>query len=411
MHTFEEIYKQTQTLEAIYIANDFSFCFPCEHYFKDLQVVHKDQSLKKYNEYFLQHDRYIDIVFVDFSYVKDMQLIEQLLELNKEQIIVAIIDTTNSAMIVESIHLGIGYIILKPMIEERVHNILWNITQKIESQALIQKHIKVTEAFNLHLQEYNDNLNKKLEEQAEILKINQKSLIAQSRFVSMGEMVGMIAHQWKQPLNALSLNVIDLEMMHLSEKYSKKKLEEIILHSKEIIEHMTKTILDFGEFLKSSDRKENILLESLFTQTLSLIENDLKRYNINFSIRYSIPKNTIINIDGSKFTQVLINILKNAIDEFKRKNIVDPKIFVDVSCQKNQYYFTIEDNAGGISSDMIDRLFEPYVSTKGKNGTGLGMYISKLLVDNHFKGKISAENKNEGALFTLVLPFDSESDG
>ncbi len=410
MHTFEQIYKHTQGLDAIYIANDTSLHFPCEHYFKKLNIVNEKESYAIYNEYFLQYNHYFDIVFIDFSYVKKMSIIDRLLEINKEQIIVVIVDANASELILDFINAGISYIIVKPMIEEKVHNVLWNITQKLENQNLIQKHIKVTEAFNLHLQEYNENLNKKLEEQAKILKENQKSLIAQSRFVSMGEMVGMIAHQWKQPLNALSLNVIDLEMMHISGKYSKKKLEEIISHSKEIIEHMTKTILDFGEFLKSSDRKEKIFLDSLFTQTISLIENDLKRYNIDFSIHYSIPKNTIIEIDGSKFTQVLINILKNAIDEFKRGDIIDPKILLVVGINDDKYSFTIEDNAGGIPLEMLDKLFEPYVSTKGKNGTGLGMYISKLLVDNHFKGKITAQNRNKGALFTLLLPFDSESE-
>jgi signal transduction histidine kinase len=114
----------------------------------------------------------------------------------------------------------------------------------------------------------------------------------------------------------------------------------------------------------------------------------------------------IIELNSSKFTQVIINIIKNAIDEFKSKHIENPTISIDIELLNNVYTISVQDNAGGIPPQILDTIFEPYVSTKGKNGTGLGMYMSKLLVESHLGGTINVVNKDGGALFILKLPIN-----
>jgi C4-dicarboxylate-specific signal transduction histidine kinase len=192
-------------------------------------------------------------------------------------------------------------------------------------------------------------------------------------------------------------------MMQMTGKYSKKELNEIVENSNETIEYMSKTIQDFTEFLKPSDVREQLRIGTIFYQLTSLVKADISEYGIDFNVEFKVDKDLIIELNSSKFTQVIINIIKNSIDEFKAKLIENPTIKVVVDMIGNAYIITVEDNAGGIPADLIESIFEPYVSTKGKNGTGLGMYMSKLLVVSHLGGTIDVVNKNDGALFTIKL--------
>jgi signal transduction histidine kinase len=203
----------------------------------------------------------------------------------------------------------------------------------------------------------------------------------------------------------ISLNIASLQMMHLTGKYSKQELSEIIENSNETIEYMSKTIQDFTEFLKPSEIREKLKIGTIFYQLMSLVKSDIQQYEIDFTINFKLDKDLIIELNSSKFTQVIINIIKNAIDEFKSKHIQNPTISIDIELLNNVYIISIQDNAGGIPPQILDTIFEPYVSTKGKNGTGLGMYMSKLLVESHLGGTIDVINQNGGALFSLQLPI------
>jgi nitrogen fixation/metabolism regulation signal transduction histidine kinase len=224
------------------------------------------------------------------------------------------------------------------------------------------------------------------------------------KFKAIGETINMIAHQWKQPLNVLSLNMANLEIMHMSGKYSKSELEHIIENSTQTIEYMNKTIQDFSHFLTPTIVVDSVKANTIFYQLNTLVMADIKKYKIDFKTTFEFEDSCMIDIRLSKFTQVMINIVKNAIDEIKFRGIENPFIHITMIKDDNFYTIQITDNAGGIDKDIIDNIFQPYVSTKGANGTGLGMYMSKIIIETHLGGSISVSNNQLGAQFLIKLP-------
>lgn len=411
MDNFNKIYKYTSDLDILYLRDD---SFHTEEksdlmldFFHRIEVVENlDIGLEKYNLAYIKEGYYYDFVLLETTGKNASEFIKKILSINPEQIFVVIAEVDEIIHLTPFINEGLVYLILKPFNENILYNTIYKVSKYITNERLADEHLRVTEAFNIHLQEYNDTLNSKLEEKIRDLEHSQKTIINQSKFAVMGEMIAMIAHQWKQPLNVISLNIANLEMMHITGKYSKKELSEIIENSNETIEYMSKTIQDFTEFLKPSEIREKLKIGTIFYQLMTLVKSDIQQYGIDFTINFKLDTNLIIELNSSKFTQVIINIIKNAIDEFKSKHIENPTISIDIELLNNVYTISVQDNAGGIPPQILDTIFEPYVSTKGKNGTGLGMYMSKLLVESHLGGTINVVNKDGGALFILKLPIN-----
>ncbi len=413
MNTLNNIYKYTGDLDVLYLKDSLSpldesnidntLLFDIFHqidFVGDVQL-----GIEKYINSFDNKAYYYDIVIVEMVCITEYKLIEKIHTINPHQIFIVITASSEIDILTNLINEGLSYLILKPFDENSLQNIIYKASKYIINERLALEHAKITEAYNAHLQEYNDTLNLKLQEQARDLEQTQATIINQSKFAIMGEMIAMIAHQWKQPLNVISLNIANLEMMHLTGKYSKKELTEIIENSNETIEYMSKTIHDFSEFLKPSDLREELKIGTIFYQLISLVKADIQKYNIEFNIHFNLDKNLTIELNSSKFTQVMINIIKNAIDEFKTKHIENPTISINIEREDNVFIIYIQDNAGGIPTELLETIFEPYVSTKGKNGTGLGMYMSKLLIVSHLGGTIMVSNKKGGALFVIKLPI------
>ncbi|MCK5294138.1 MAG: PAS domain-containing sensor histidine kinase [Arcobacteraceae bacterium] len=253
----------------------------------------------------------------------------------------------------------------------------------------------------------NLTLEKRVKEEVERNHQKDQQLIYQSKFATMGEMISMIAHQWKQPLNVLSLNIASLEFMHCTKQYSKDELESIIKNTNSSIAYMSDTIQDFTNFLKPSNINNEVKIDTLFAQLKSLINTDIKKQQIDLDVKFNLNLDSKIRINISKFTQVMINIIKNSIDEFKIKDIENKYIKIYVTKDNINYNISIKDNAGGIPENILETIFEPYTSTKGKNGTGLGMYMSKLIVENHLHGTIEVSNDQYGAVFDIHIPISS----
>jgi signal transduction histidine kinase len=410
MNTMNRIYKYTADLDILYLKEDTPSTQEkidmMVELFHHIEVVNDcADGVEKYNVAYLEEGYYYDVVLLETAGKNGSDFIQKILSIHPEQIFIVLSEVDEITQLTPFINKGLVYLLLKPFDIESFYNILFNVSRYITNERLADEHLRVTEAFNIHLQEYNDTLNSKLEEKIKDLEQSQATIINQSKFAVMGEMIAMIAHQWKQPLNVISLNIASLQMMHLTGKYSKQELSEIIENSNETIEYMSKTIQDFTEFLKPSEIREKLKIGTIFYQLMSLVKSDIQQYEINFTINFKLDKDLIIELNSSKFTQVIINIIKNAIDEFKSKHIQNPIISIDVELINSVYIISIQDNAGGIPSQILDTIFEPYVSTKGKNGTGLGMYMSKLLVESHLGGTIDVINQNGGALFRLQLPI------
>ena len=221
-------------------------------------------------------------------------------------------------------------------------------------------------------------------------KIQQSLLLQQSRLASMGEMISIIAHQWKQPLNFLSVVHMNLKRMHTEHKDSNMLIGEATKQ----IEYMSNTIDSFRNFYNPSKEKEEFSVKDALTHVLSITSPALQSAKV--TINYEIIDNFNIYGNKNEFEQVLLNLINNAKDALVEKHIENPKIEINVSTK----LLTIQDNAQGIPTKIIKRIFDPYFSTK-KNSDGIGLYISKMIIEQELEGKFSVESNKKGTTFLL----------
>ena len=234
----------------------------------------------------------------------------------------------------------------------------------------------------------------------------------QSKMAAMGEMLENIAHQWRQPLSVISTVATgaklkkDLKILTDEEFY---ETMDIINNSSQ---HLSNTIDDFRNFFNNDKELTSFDLNEPMNKVINLIESRLKNRHIN------IVKNSVeIKIVGLKneFIQVILNILNNSVDAFANKKDIEKYIFIDIYKEQNHAILSIKDNAGGIKEDIVDRIFEPYFTTKHKSqGTGIGLYMSLEIIQKHMDGTLTASNEEfiyenklyKGAKFKIILPLN-----
>ena len=240
--------------------------------------------------------------------------------------------------------------------------------------------------------------------------LQEQLLIQQSKLASMGEMIANIAHQWRQPLSIISTSAtgikIQKELGISNNDFEIKSLETI----NENAQYLSNTIDDFRDFFKKSKTKNLVNLNNLFSKTLKLILSRLKNKSI---IIINNSNDIEFETYESEMIQVVINIINNAIDAFENKDY-DKFIFIETKKTENQITIKIKDNAGGIDKNILNRIFEPYFTTKeSKQGTGIGLYMCNEIIVKHLNGKIFATNESfeyennqyKGSLFTIELPL------
>jgi signal transduction histidine kinase len=224
----------------------------------------------------------------------------------------------------------------------------------------------------------------------------------QSRLAQMGEAINMIAHQWRQPLNNLNGLVLLMDL-----KLSKQKNIDKNLLEKEFNEietattYMSHTIDDFRDFFKPQKEKIKFNLKDTIESTMRLIQPVMLHEEIK--IKHLYEKNIHLIGYPNEIGQVIINIINNAKDALISNNLNREKnIYISLFKKEHKVVITIQDNAGGVDKNIINHIFDPYFSTKlKKNGTGLGLYISKMIIEEHMEGKLSVENSKDGALFKI----------
>lgn len=234
---------------------------------------------------------------------------------------------------------------------------------------------------------------------------NLKKLISQSRHVVMGEMIAMLTHQWKQPLTTLLLKTgilrDKIKMTNLA-KTEQIFLIERLNEMESVIEHQNQTIRDFRDFFRPDKDNKWYDLGKATKAAIEVLGGLFT--NNNISIKIMIDNNLKVYGYERDFHHVLINIIKNSVDQIIDKKISNPFVTIRANSKDSIVRIVIEDNAKGIDPSIIKTVFEPYVSTKKLNGTGLGLYISKKIVQESLKGSISAENTRYGARFLIELP-------
>jgi len=270
----------------------------------------------------------------------------------------------------------------------------------------ILSHIVITWVLGILFEErkyYENNLKKKIEEEVTKNKEQQLLMLQQNRLAQMGEMISMIAHQWRQPLNNLSL----INQFIIS-KYNKNKLDDTAItyfktNSKKQIELMSMTIDDFRNFFKTEKVKEEFIVNKMIGNTLTMIR-DIYASN---DIKIDYKEDGLYKSVGypNTLSQAILNIMNNARDALLDSDIENKKIEISVSYHEECVIINIVDNAGGIPESIIDKIFDPYFSTKqDKNGTGLGLYMSKMIINEQGNSNITVKNVPAyGANFTISI--------
>lgn len=242
--------------------------------------------------------------------------------------------------------------------------------------------------------------------QKELQRRNEELLLHQSKLASIGELMNSIAHQWKQPLNAISLAAQYMQIS-LARNLDKAKLEEKVSAIIRQTKFMNATVTSFQNFLRPADLNTSFSLSLATDEILTLIKDDLAVSRIKVSCTLETEDVTIKGSEN-EFKQVLLNLLTNAKDAYNAKeNGIEREIKISTLSKESHLEIKITDNAGGISSSPIEKVFENNFSTKVDQGTGIGLYIVKKIL-NRMKGDISVENVENGAQFTIILPVHQE---
>lgn len=265
--------------------------------------------------------------------------------------------------------------------------------------ATIEPHYENNEIIGYDALRQDISAKKELEEQQHIL-------VEQSKSAAMGEMISMIAHQWRQPLQAVSILVQKLPLTKMIEgELTDEIVDKVVDDVSQQLQYMSKTIDDFRDFFKPDKQKEVVELKELIKKTQDFLSYMLKVDSIEFEV--VSHADVKISLHVNEVVQVLINIIKNARDAMIEKNTQNRKIVITHSSDEKYGIIEIADNAGGIPNEIKDKIFEPYFSTKkNKNGTGLGLYMSKKIIEQYCFGKLSVKNHQDGALFKIELPLD-----
>lgn len=240
----------------------------------------------------------------------------------------------------------------------------------------------------------------------DITKMQEKEemMLAQSRQAAMGDMIGMIAHQWRQPLSVISMTVNNLRAdLELDLEITSENLYELVDVINEQTQSLSHTIDDFRTFMRPVKEKEKVSLCDIYAKLRNMIEITLQNNEVTLSFVNSceVELSTYTN----ELIQVFINLLNNSKDAFLERKIKNAKIEIITTFDAKFLTIEVKDNAGGIEKSVIKKLGEPYVSTKSINGTGLGLYMSKMIVEKHFNGNISWKNCDKGSCFTIKLPL------
>lgn len=338
----------------------------------------------------------IDLILTDIKMpeLDGLGMIEKIRELDEYIPIIITTAHQETNFLMQSIEYNINDYVLKPI---DIYKLEKNIIKAIEAKVLKEKLLEK---------------NKKLEIEIQKNEEKQHIIETQSRFAAMGEMINMIAHQWRQPLASIGTASFNLKYKLLREEFDletkegreqqsyffSKKLDEIEFY----VQNLTTTINDFRNFFKTDKISVNTNIQNSIQHTLKIIQKDLQSNNIQVILDLKSKKQ--IDIYENEIIHVLINILKNAQDKFVEKETENPKIEIKTEDLEDTIKIDIYDNGGGIEDDKLNIIFEPYFSTKKeKNGTGIGLYMSKIIVEKNHRGSIFASNVNDGICFSIIL--------
>jgi signal transduction histidine kinase len=270
---------------------------------------------------------------------------------------------------------------------------------------LYQQKQLVADALN-QLKSLNENLEQRVEAEVRKNLEQERILVHQSRLAAMGEMIGNIAHQWRQPLNALGLLLNNIQDADEFGELDSAYISESVAKGRQLINKMSSTIDDFRNFFKPNKEKTSFSLKKAVHETLEILSASFR--NNNITVHIEGEKDVVAYGFPNEFFQVMLNILNNAKDAMLANGVRRGEIHVVIAHRDGQAEVTIRDNAGGIPEHILPKIFDPYFTTREK-GTGIGLYMSKMIIENNMEGRLEARNCEGGAEFLISCPLDGKS--
>jgi PAS domain S-box-containing protein len=252
------------------------------------------------------------------------------------------------------------------------------------------------------LLQINENLEQRVAQEVEKNLRNERLLVQQSRLAAMGEMIGNIAHQWRQPLNALGLLLFNIKDAYRFNTLDADYLEQAVGIGNRLVQKMSTTISDFSRFFHPDKEILAFSAKEQIREAVTLVEASL--LNSNISIHIDVSHDIKLLGFPNEYSQVLLNLISNAKEAILAHNqLLAGRVDIVLTDQDGQGCVAVSDNGGGIPEEILDRIFEPYFSTKEKGG-GIGLYMSKMIIERNMNGSISARNIEGGAEFRICVP-------
>lgn len=336
---------------------------------------------------FLKHEPYFDWVIGTGLYVDD---IESFIAKKKKELegkidrYVQIIVLT--ALALTSLFGLISYILSKTAV---------NVFQEYRQKVINNEN---------SLKELNASLSDRIDAALLEAKKKDQAMLHQSRLAQMGEMLSMIAHQWRQPLMEISAIFMELQSASKFNKASNEYIQKQSKEANQLIGYMSRTIEDFKDFFKPKKKREHFSITKACKEALTLCEASLKSKAIH--VKLHVTQDSTVFGYPSEYAQVILNLILNARDALTQRDIYEPRIDIYVHVKQENAIVEVSDNAGGVPEEIQKSIFEPYFSTKESSGMGLGLYMSKMIIENNMDGKLNFTNSAYGAIFEVSIKVE-----
>jgi PAS domain S-box-containing protein len=283
--------------------------------------------------------------------------------------------------------------------EDQLHRQAVLLADEIKERTRVQKELVIKQ---VQLEEFNQSLELRIAEAVTELRQKDQLLIQQGRLAALGEMINNIAHQWRQPLNNVGLIVQNLQISYASGTLTKEEMDKEVASAMGVIMHMSHTIDDFRNFFRPEKEKRRFSVNKAVAHALGFISASL----ISSGIQVDLVEEDAVVATGhqNEYSQVLLNILSNACDVLMERKIAEPRIRIAISRVNGRSVVLVSDNGGGIAEEVLPKIFDPYFTTKepGK-GTGIGLYMSKAIIEQSMDGSLAARNVSGGAEFRIEV--------
>jgi len=357
-----------------------------------------------------------DIIITDIK-MEIMNGIDMLKEIrainpNIKSIITTAFDDSN--FLLEAISSGVNHYLIKPISMESLAKTIISACQEINNKKANEKIAELSKK----LEAYNRELEERIEVETKKRVSQEQMLLQQSKMAQMGELMGVIAHQWKQPLSVISLVFHTLNDELDREERDLDVFRELFDDGLKQVSFLLETMDDFRNFLKPSHEKSNFSLKRSLENVLELMSALLVQSNTICNIKSTLDEPMVYGYEN-EIKNVFLNLIANssdAIDSYREKNGLRKseyigEITVNIDLIDDRLLIEFLDNGGGIDEKIIARLFDKYVSSKGDKGTGLGLYMAKIIIEEHSEGKIWISNRGQGACVSIMLPKSTDEEG